>query len=222
MSFYRFDNSYLLDSMRAHPGVFGGVAIVDEFGPDPGQAMKVLASRGVRGFRIAAGASPNTWLDSPGMRAMWRTGGIANLAMCALVGTDGLPALDRMCRKYPDTPVVIDHFARIGADGTIRDADIRLLCGMARHARVKVKASAFYALGKKKAPYTDLTPLFRRVFEDFGPRRVMWGSDCPFQVQDGHRYAPSIDLVRDHMPFLSTDDRDWVLRKTAESVFFQA
>ena len=27
MSFYKFDNSYMLDSMRAHPGVFGGVAI---------------------------------------------------------------------------------------------------------------------------------------------------------------------------------------------------
>jgi hypothetical protein len=48
----------------------------------------------------------------------------------------------------------------------------------------------------------------------------MWASDCPFQVQDGHTYADSIALVRDHLDFLSADERDWLLRKTADRVFF--
>ncbi len=215
MSFYRFDNSYMLDCIRAHPGVFGGVGIVDSAAPDPGQAMKALAARGVRGFRIVGVP------DSAGMHAMWRVAAAENLAICALLGPDALPALDRMCRQYPTTPVVIDHLARIGADGTIRDSDIRLLSALARHPLVKVKASAFYALGKKAAPYTDLKPLFRRVFEDFGPRRLMWASDCPFQVGEGHDYGSSLALITDHMPFLSADDRDWILGRTAESVFFR-
>jgi predicted TIM-barrel fold metal-dependent hydrolase len=216
MSFYRFDNSYMLDSMRAHPGVFSGVGIVDFNGPDPAKAMKDLAAQGVRGFRLVGGND----FEKPGIETMWRTGAEENLAMCMLLGPDALPALDKMCARYPQTPVVIDHFARIGADGTIRDADIRALSALARHPLVKVKASAFYALGKKQAPYTDLKPLFRRVFEDFGPRRVMWASDCPFQVGDGHRYAPSLALITEQMPFLSADDRDWVLRRTAEATFF--
>ena len=110
--------------------------------------------------------------------------------------------------------------ARIGADGEIRDADVRLLCGLARHRNVNVKVSAFYALGRKAAPYTDLAPLIRRVFEDFGPRRLMWASDCPFQVQDGHTYAASLALVREKLPFLSDEDREWLLEKTAHSIFF--
>jgi predicted TIM-barrel fold metal-dependent hydrolase len=221
MSFYLFDNSYMLDSMKAHPGVFGGVGIVDEAGPDPVRAMEELAQQGVRGFRIVGVAEPKTWLDSPGMQRMWQTAAARNLAMCALVGPDGLPALDRMCVKYPNTPVVIDHFARIGGDGFIRDPDVQLLIGLARHRNVKVKASAYYALGKKKAPYTDLRALFRSVLQRFGPRRVMWGSDCPFQVQNSHQYAPSIALVREHMPFLSAADREWVLSKSAEATFFR-
>ncbi len=216
MSFYRFDNSYMLDCMRAHPGIFGGVGIVDSDAPNPGQAMKALAAQGVRGFRVVG--SP----DSPGIHAMWRTAAAENLAICSLLGPEAIPALDRMCRQYPATPVVIDHLARIGADGTIRDADIRLLSALARHPLVKVKASAFYALGKKAAPYTDLKPLFRRVFEDFGPRRLMWASDCPFQVGEGHQYAPSLALITEQMPFLTADDRDWIVRRTAESVFFRA
>jgi predicted TIM-barrel fold metal-dependent hydrolase len=140
--------------------------------------------------------------------------------MCPLINPDMLPSVDRMCLRHPDTPVVIDHLARIGADGVIRDGDIRLLCGLARHRHVHVKVSAFYALGRKTAPYTDLVPMIRRIFEDFGPRRLMWASDSPFQVQEGHTYASSIALVRDKLPFLSPEDREWLLAKTAQSVFF--
>jgi len=220
MSFYRFDNSYMLDMMREHKGMFSGVAIVDALSPRPDDRMKDLAKSGVRGFRITPGDSQGKWLETPGMEAMWRCGADRRLAMCPLINPDVLPAIDRMCVRHPDTPVVIDHLARIGADGVIRDADIRLLCGLARHRNVHVKVSAFYALGKKTAPYADLAPLIRRVFEDFGPRRLMWASDCPFQVQQGHTYAASIALVREGLPFLSAEDREWLLAKTAQSVFF--
>ena len=125
-----------------------------------------------------------------------------------------------MCAKHPDTPVVIDHMARIGADGEIRDSDVKLLCSLAQHSNVKVKLSAFYALGRKRAPYTDLSPLIHRLFDAFGPKRLMWASDCPFQVQNGHRYAPSVALIREGLPFLSESDREWLLARTAASVFF--
>lgn len=221
MSFYSFDNSYMVDSIRAYPGKFSGVGIVDSASPHPEQAMKDLATSGIRGFRITPGNSPATWLDTPGMKAMWQYGAEGNLAMCPLVNPEALVSIDRMCTKHPDTRVVIDHLARIGADGQIRDSDVRLLCGLAKHPNVAVKVSAFYALGRKAAPYTDLTTLIRRVFEDFGPRRLMWASDCPFQVQNGHTFASSIALIRSGLPFLSNEDREWLLAKTAESIFFQ-
>lgn len=220
MSFYGFDNAYMLDTMREYKGVFSGVAIVDALSPKPDDSMKDLARTGVRGFRITPGASPRTWLDTPGMEAMWRCGTERRLAMCPLINPNVLPSIDRMCLRHPDTPVVIDHLARIGADGVIRDVDIRLLCGLARHRNVYVKVSAFYALGRKAAPYTDLAPLIRRVLENFGPRRLMWASDSPFQVQEGHTYGASISLVRERLPFLSAEDRAWMLEKTAASVFF--
>ncbi|HYI95019.1 MAG TPA: amidohydrolase family protein [Bryobacteraceae bacterium] len=220
MSFYRFDNSYMTDAIRSHPGVFSGVGIVDESAVAPDRAMEELAKLGVRGFRIVPGASADAWLETTGMQAMWSMAAKRKLAMCPLIGPNALPAIDRMCTKHPDTPVVIDHLARIGADGSVRDSDVRLLCGLAKHKNVKVKVSAFYALGRKQAPYKDLAPLIRRVFEDYGPRRLMWASDCPFQVENGHRYAPSIALIRDGLPFLSQEDRDWILARTAASVFF--
>jgi hypothetical protein len=50
----------------------------------------------------------------------------------------------------------------------------------------------------------------------------MWASDAPYQVGPGHSYKASIDLVRDRLDGLSAGDREWLLRKTAERVFFAA
>jgi predicted TIM-barrel fold metal-dependent hydrolase len=87
---------------------------------------------------------------------------------------------------------------------------------------VYVKVSAFYALGKKKYPYQDLSDTIRRVRDAYGAHRLMWGSDSPFQVENGNTYAGSIELVRERLDFLTSDDRKWILRKTAEQVLFKA
>jgi predicted TIM-barrel fold metal-dependent hydrolase len=221
MSFYGFDNSYMLDVIRAYPGIFAGVAVIDDSAAHPEVEMQRLAEHGVRGFRIYPRNLPvDRWLDGEGMAAMWRCGAERGLAMCHLVNPDALPAIDRMCERFPDTPVVIDHFARIGVDGQIRDTDVEALLRLARHPRTYVKVSAFYALGRKKAPYTDLLPMIRRLVGGFGPQRLMWATDCPYQVQAGHTYADSLALVRDHLDFLSADEREWLLRRTATQVYF--
>ncbi|HEV7224326.1 MAG TPA: amidohydrolase family protein, partial [Pirellulales bacterium] len=221
MSFYGFDNAYMLDSIERFPGVFSGVAVIDDGVEAPQAEMRRLALLGVRGFRIYPRNQPvDRWLDAPGMQALWKCGGEDGLAMCHLVNPDALAAIGRMGEKFPDTPIVIDHFARLGVSGEIREADLARLCRLAKNPRAHVKISAFYALGKKQAPYLDLVPMIRRLLDAYGPERLMWATDCPFQVQDGHNYADSIALVRDRLDFLSAGDRDWLLRKTAEKVFF--
>ena len=221
MSFYGFNNGYMLDSMRRFPGVFSGVAVIDDGAESPQSEMRRLAKLGVRGFRIYPRNKPlDRWLDGAGMQAMWKCGGEENLAMCNLVNPDALAAIARMGEKFPDTPIVIDHFARIGVGGEIRKPELDQLCSLAKNPRAYVKISAFYALGKKLAPYDDLIPMIRRLLDAYGPQRLMWATDCPYQVQAGHNYADSIALVRDRLDFLSDGDRDWLLRRTAEKLFF--
>ena len=141
-------------------------------------------------------------------------------AICLLANPDALPAIERFCVLYPRTRVVIDHFARIGIDGTIRPADLDNLCRLAALPQVFVKTSAFYALGQKQAPYLDLAPMIRRLRDAFGAERLMWASDCPFQVQNGHTYAASLSLIRDRLDFLTAEDKQWLLRGTAEKVYW--
>jgi predicted TIM-barrel fold metal-dependent hydrolase len=224
MSFYGTDNRYMLDMIDLHKDVFVGTAVIDPFQKEPEREMAALAKRRVRAFRIHPRLSKqpaSRWLEPPGYARMFAAGAKHNLAMSCLIDPDGLPELDRMCRKYADTPVIIDHLCRIGASGTVEDKDAKALCAMANHKRVMVKVGAFYALGKKAAPYTDLAPLIERVVKAFSARRCMWESDCPFQVQEKHTYRDSIDLIRTRLKFLTADDRDWLLRRTAEEFFFK-
>lgn len=225
MSYYRFDNRYMLDMIRLYPERFVGTAIVDPLAPHPDRAMAELRPKGVRAFRIQPEYSqqpPERWLEPEGYRAMFAEAARSGQALSCLIDPRGFPEIDRMARAFPDTPVIIDHFGRIGVDGMIRDADLDALCALAKHPKLYVKTGAFYALGKKAAPYLDLAPMIRRVVQAFGPDRCMWESDCPFQVQPPHTYADSIALVRDRLDFLSPDDRAWLLGRTVEALLFKA
>jgi predicted TIM-barrel fold metal-dependent hydrolase len=229
MSWYGFANDYMLHMVTLHKEVFVGTAVIDPAGRAPDTLMTEMAKQRVRAFRIypglERGTKPNegsgeNWLQAEGYGKMFAAGARNNQALSCLINPDALPDLERMCGKYPDTPVIIDHLCRIGADGTIRDRDVDALCATAKHKRVMVKVGAFYALGKKKPPYDDLAPLIRKVVKAFGPERCMWESDSPFQVQGEHTYQASIDLVRRGLDFLGDGDREWLLRKTAERFFF--
>lgn len=224
MSYYGFDNSYMLDMMAMYPDAFAGTAVIDPLGADPARIMTEMNRQRVRAFRIYPKLTKQpieTWLEPAGYSKMFDTGARNNQAISCLIGPEALPELDRMCRKFPDTPVIIDHLCRIGVDGQIRNQDVDALCAMARHKKVLVKVGAFYALGKKKPPYTDLAALIEKVIQAFTSKRCMWESDSPFQVGPGHTYAASIDLIKRGLVFLTADDREFLLRKTAEDFFFR-
>src|SRR4051812_44889483 len=139
MSYYQFDNTYMLEQIRIHPERFVGTAIVDPLGPDPGRAMRELLLRGVRAFRIQPKYSrlpPARWLEPAGYDAMFATAAQTRQALSCLIDPDGFPEVDRMCRKHPGATVIVDHLGRVGVDGTVRDADVAALCDLARHPKL--------------------------------------------------------------------------------------
>jgi predicted TIM-barrel fold metal-dependent hydrolase len=225
MSYYGFDNSYMLDTMEKYPGIFSGTAVVDPFGPDPEGEMLRLAEKKCYAFRIQPAHSqqpPETWLRPESMEKMFSAAAEHQLALSALINIDALPELDRVCSKYPDAPVIIDHLCRLatGDANPPSDEQIKRLTDMSKHKNVYVKVGAFYALGEGKPPYLDLLPLIRRVVEAFTPERCMWETDCPFQVVN-HTYADSLALIQDHADFLSDSDKDAILRRTAAKLLFR-
>ncbi|MEZ6132996.1 MAG: amidohydrolase family protein [Planctomycetaceae bacterium] len=218
--FHGFDNSYLIDAWKRHPDRFRVVGMVDDLRPKAGVAMKQFLKQGVTGFRILPRKGIAAWLETDGMTDMWKTAAETRQSMCCLINPENLPEVDAACRRHPGTPVVIDHFARIGIDGTVHDKDLTALCALAKHPEVKVKISAYYALGAKQPPHHELIPMIKRLYETFGANRLMWASDCPYQLDGQNNYSASIGLIRDVIDFVSDEERRQLLRTTAEQTFF--
>lgn len=218
--YHLWDNSYLLDCARRFPGRFAVLGMLDDRQAGAGERLRALQAQGLCGLRITPRIYGLGWLDGEGMAGVWETAAQTGQVLGCLIDPEHLPQVDAMCRRFPQTRVVIDHMARIGADGMIRPEQVAALCRLAQHRHVAVKLSAFYALGRKQPPYDDLLPLVRRVLDAFGPSRCMWASDAPYQVQPPHSYTASISLIRDRLEGLSAGDRQWLLARTAESYFF--
>ena len=54
----------------------------------------------------------------------------------------------------------------------------------------------------------------RRLYDAFGPERLMWGTDWP-AVEDYCGYGRALALYRDEIKFFNDDDRRWILGETA-------
>jgi predicted TIM-barrel fold metal-dependent hydrolase len=222
MSFYGFDNAYMLETIARRPETFRGVAIVDHRRGGLGEEMARLHAAGVRGFRVyqlaRGGGAP---LDTPEYEELCRRAGEMGMAVCALADPSLLPAVGRAARRYPQTTFVIDHLGRVGAGGRTDEGHVADLCALAACGNCLVKVSAFYALGLARPPHEDLVPLVRRVRDAFGADRLMWATDCPYQVQS-ESYADSLAVITEGLPFLSEGERHAMLEGTAARVFFGA
>jgi predicted TIM-barrel fold metal-dependent hydrolase len=220
MSFYEFDNSYMLDCIARYPGKFSGVAIVDHTREDLGDEMARLRAGGARGFRVyQCDPFPHSTLDQGPYDRLLGLAGELDMAICPLLDPSFLPVVGKVAQAFPRTTFVLDHLARVGIGGQMDETKIDALCALGRHDNCYVKVSGFYALGTGKAPHDDLIPLIRRVHDAFGARRLIWATDCPYQAITS-TYEASIGLIRDRIDFLSDEDKREMLGGTAERVFF--
>ena len=60
--------------------------------------------------------------------------------------------------------------------------------------------------------------LAKRLYDRFGPQRLMWGTDWPI-AKERATYAQRLTVVRDAMGFLSSDDKRWILSKSVAEVW---
>jgi predicted TIM-barrel fold metal-dependent hydrolase len=236
MTWYGTDHRYIIDVIKRYPGKFVGTGIVpaitDIGTADPDKTMVALAQDGIYAFRVRGKTirpefgDGDRWLDHDGYHRMFKAGAEHNLALSFLMKPSDFAEVDRMCGKYPQTPVIVDHYGLLlpkkgQSDEQYDEKELQALLALARHKRVMMKLGAFYALGKKTPPYTDMLPLTKRIVDAFGPERCMWESDAPGQDKNGHTFQPAIAVIKDHADFLSASDKEQILVKTAEDFFFK-
>jgi L-fuconolactonase len=214
---YRWDNSYLADVLRRYPREFQGVCRVNPEDPGaPDELRRLTEEHGFRGVRLspAAGAAGD-WIRGPLMPPLWRRCAELNVPMTLLIPVTRLPEIHSLIEANPELQVVIDHMADSPLD---QPEKLELLLALAKYPKVFVKISHMWSLSKEAFPYADAAEQVKRLYEVFGAKRLMAGTDWPI-VPKLISYAQRVDLYRSHLDFLTAADRAQILSKTVQAVW---
>ena len=233
ITWYGLDHSYILDLIASDPDRYVGTGIVPAVADvslgRPDRTMLDLAGRGVRAFRLRGRSARSDfdqgerWLDQDGYERMFAAASEHGLVLSFLLGPADLAEVDRMCGRFPEAAVILDHVGGVRLrDGRIDPADLESLTALARHPRVYVKLGPIHALGGGGRPFAGTEPLLRAVVSAFGADRCMWESDSggPVLMADPARDLPAaVDVIR-KADFLRDAEKQAILYTTARRLLW--
>jgi L-fuconolactonase len=214
---YRWDNSYLADVLRRYPREFRGVCRVNPDDPAaPDELRRMTEEHGFHGVRLSPAAGvQGDWIRGPLMPPLWRRCAQLKVPMTLLLPVTRLPDVYPLIEANPDLQVVIDHMADSPLD---EPEKLELLLALAKYPKVFVKISHMWSLSKQAFPYSDAQAQVKRLWEVFGAKRLMAGTDWPI-VPKVISYAQRVGLFREHLEFLPASDHAQILSKTVQEVW---
>jgi predicted TIM-barrel fold metal-dependent hydrolase len=213
---YKWDNRFLVATLRAHPGKFAGVCRVDPQDPAAPDHLSYWTEQGCRGVRLSPAADASgDWIRGPLMPPLWTRCEDLEVPMTLLLPVSRLPDIVPLLDKFPGLTTVIDHMA----DCPVDDAQgFQLLQSLARYPRLYAKVSHPWSLSRLPYPYPDVTAMIARLRDAYGANRLMWGTDWPIKPEL-LSYERRVALYRDHLPFLSKPERRQLLAGTVTHVW---
>lgn len=215
---YRWDNSYALDCAKRYPDKFMAAGRVNPEDPAAADHVTEWTEKGIHGIRLspAVGEGGDWFADASMMDPIFARCQSHGVPLLLLTRPPRLTDLVGLLDRHPDLDVVIDHMADCDPD----DAEgRRLLTDLARYPRVTVKISHTWSISSQEYPWTDTHGMVEEVYQAFGGKRIMWGTDWPVSESKAE-YGQTLSVVRDEFSrFIAAEDMEWVLGKTALSLW---
>lgn len=182
-SFLGTDNSHLLAAIAQAPQRLKGVAVVEE-GIDAA-ALEALAVQGIVGIRLNLIGKPLPDLNAPHWKPLLQQ--VAQMGWHVELHRQ-IEDIPTLCRALlaQGCKVVVDHFGRPHASLGVAHETFKQMLALGKSERVWVKVSAVYRLGGTQAENIAFAEAaVPALFEHFGERRLVWGSDWPHTQHEG-------------------------------------
>ncbi|MDA8219375.1 MAG: amidohydrolase family protein [Dehalococcoidales bacterium] len=226
---YGEDNRYLVESMRRFPGRFAAIGYLeDPFAPDaPDRLERQYHEDGFRGVRFhlvdtdrgsAVIASVNEGLLAGKADPLIRKARALGVPIQFLNRIPTHPTVLAVADRFPNVTVVVDHLGHPYVAESPDFPSSANFFALAERPNVYVKVSNHVMHSRAAYPWRDLHDYQRRAIDLFGPRRLMWGSNWPMDMPSP-TYKERLEAVRNEMPFLSAEEKEWILGKTALSIW---
>jgi L-fuconolactonase len=214
---YEYDNSYTMDSVRAHKDRFVAIPVVDPTDPAaPDELSRLVEEEGAVGVRYMRGRLPESALGKPETFPLWER--LEQLGIPITI-TDRIGEISKTHRtmdKYPGVKVAFDHGwgHQIGIPPyTV----VKPLFDFADNPNVYVK-TAVNNIDAAEQAGGSVQEFYQKLLDVFGAKRIMWSSNYPAHPRLGGVKA-RVEACQKAFAFMSEADRRWIFSDTALSVW---
>jgi predicted TIM-barrel fold metal-dependent hydrolase len=239
---YGFNNDYLSECIQAHPDKFAAIAGIDPCNRDAASTLETLIDqKHLAGLKLDLNAQiglmslrPEFKLNHPGLDPVWKLlenrGRTLALDFAGPPGTPGhqLQEFRAVLEKYPTLKVVICH---LGFPPCLNDAGDEAekkwaeLLDLSKSFNVWFDTAIFsfstqLKTGPENYPYPTLKETFQKCVDRIGGSRLIFGTDIP-SILLWLTYPQCVEWITDVTAKLPTPDREAILWKNADRVYFQ-
>ena len=220
-SWSTWDNGYVADCAARFPDRLVGHGLIDP--QDAGNAAQVrywAKERGLAGFRFHPMYYPDEKILLTAQNGpMWEELAALDAIIQFHLRAEQADQIAVIAQRYPHLILILDHLGYPQVDD---ETAYQPVVDLARYDNIYVKLSDVSGHSRQDYPHADVHPFIARVVAAFGAGRMIWGTGYPGHHRVKHNWPPlaqEIRLIRAGLPFLSEDDKERILGRTAAQIW---
>ncbi|MCB0685533.1 MAG: amidohydrolase family protein [Saprospiraceae bacterium] len=190
---YGDDHSLILDCLKRDRNRLRGTSLFYPKDPHAPAKLKALVEKephilATRFHALKGNEKYLTSFTDAGVINLWRQAYELDLVIELHIGPDYAAQAAELLVDLPDSKVVIDHLAEPHLGTGVQFADVLEL---SRFPNCYMKLSGLNHFAQDAPYYESAIPFTRRVIQEFGKERVIWGSGTP-EIVNRHMegYSP--------------------------------
>ncbi|HTG84806.1 MAG TPA: amidohydrolase family protein, partial [Gemmatimonadales bacterium] len=212
--YYGRDNSYASYCVKKYPGRFAAIGLLvghrlhpPDDRENPSRLERLIKEDGLIGLRLSPIYNRDVvWLNDPVCYPLWKKAEQLGATFNIFLAPHQVRQVGDMAARFPGVNVVIDHIAMIDISAP-DSAGFGPLLDLAKLPNVYVRTSLHNPSKTKEIPYRDVWPFLRRMYDRFGPRRMVWANFFEYQI------------MKEMIPFFTAEDKEWILGRTAHRLY---
>ena len=175
---YGDDHSLILDCLKAEPDRLKGTSLFYPKDPEAPNKLERLVQKESRiiATRFHAHRGKVSYLNSfrdVGVRALWKKAADLGIIIELHIGPDYALQAKEAIKAFPGCKVLIDHLSEPHLGTGVEFAHV---LDLADFPNVYMKLSGLNHFATDAPFYESAIPFTKRVIDDFGPERMVWGS----------------------------------------------
>jgi predicted TIM-barrel fold metal-dependent hydrolase len=216
-----FDNSYSIEGATRFPDRFRVMGRFDAAASDAVAQLRGWLKQpyvvGIRMMTIAKDEGP--LFENGAVSKVWPEAENAGIPI-AIYAPDRSKMLGDIAARHPGLTLIVDHIGMRVFDifkTPPSENDQPNLMALKRYPNVVIKVSGIPEALVERYPFPRSQLRLQKIYDNFGPDRMMWGSNYP-PITQICTYKQSLDFIREDCRFLSDDDKARILGRTASSI----